>query len=270
MTVIKSKDNPHIKLYIKLAGSKKERNNYGMYVLEGYRLVSDALHEDSKIVHLFLTESAYEKYESELSQADLREVNLIVISNELGIRISSTEKTQGVFAICMAKTKKNFENAAKSDGKYIVLHQLQDPGNVGMIIRTADAVGIDGIIMSESCELYNPKVVRSTMGSLFRVPIFPDENIQNILDTMKKNEITTYAAVIDADAQSLSDQIFDSGSAVLIGNEGNGLPDDIVSVCDKRVTIRMKGHLNSLNAAMATGIFMWEMTKGIKNKKYGQ
>ncbi|MDO5560104.1 MAG: RNA methyltransferase [Oscillospiraceae bacterium] len=270
MTIIKSKDNPHIKLYLKLAGSKKERKNYGMYVLEGYRLVVDALMEDSKIASLFLTESAYEKYSSELSQADLREVNVLIISNELGIRISSTEKTQGVFAICRAAAEKEFEASAKSDGKYIVLYQLQDPGNVGMIIRTADAVGIDGIILSESCELYNPKVVRSTMGSLFRVNIFPDENIEKIITTMQEKRITTYAAVVDSDAQSLSQQIFGPGSAVLIGNEGNGLPDDISSKCDKRVTIKMKGNVNSLNAAMATGIFMWEMTKGNHRQKYGQ
>ena len=140
MTVITSKDNPSVKLYVKLSASKKERKKSGMYVLEGFRLITDAVNEKSLIKQIFFTEEAYEKYSSMLSQADLKEVKVLIISNELGIKISCTEKPQGVFAVCEMPPVKNLNDFIRKDGKYLVLHQLQDPGNLGMIIRTADAV----------------------------------------------------------------------------------------------------------------------------------
>ena len=110
-----------------------------------------------------------EKFKDELSQVDLKDTKLLVISNELGNKIAQTEKTQGVFAICAIPQQKEIK--LDSDGKYVVLFGLQDPGNVGMIIRTADALGISGVIMCGSCDLYSPKVIRSTMGSVFRMKI---------------------------------------------------------------------------------------------------
>lgn len=260
MTVITSKDNPSVKLYMKLSASKKERKNSGMYVLEGFRLITDAVQEDSSVKQIFFTEDAYEKYYNELSQVDLKEVKILIISNELGIKISCTEKPQGVFAICSIPPAGDLKKSIKKDGKYVVLHQLQDPGNLGMIIRTADAVGIDGVILSESCELYSPKVIRSTMGSVFRMDVFEISSLDELFSCFEENGITSYAAVIDKDAEDLRTCSFEGGCAVFIGNEGNGLPADVSSRCNVRATIRMSGHINSLNAAMATGIFMWEMS----------
>jgi len=260
LTVITSKDNPSLKLYVKLSASKKERKNSGMYVLEGFRLIEDAVHENSSVKQIFFTEDAYEKYYAELSQVDLKEVKILIISNELGIKISCTEKPQGVFAICSMPPAKSLAQNIKKDGKYVVLHQLQDPGNLGMIIRTADAVGIDGIILSESCELWSPKVIRSTMGSVFRMNIYESNGLDDLFSCFEENGIRSYAAVIDRDAEDLRNCSFDGGCAVFIGNEGNGLPADVSSRCTVKATIKMSGHINSLNAAMATGIFMWEMS----------
>lgn len=260
MSVITSKDNPSVKLYMKLSSSKKERKNLSMYVLEGYRLITDAIKENSLVRQIFFTEDAYEKYSGSLSQVDLKEVKTLIISNELGIKISCTEKPQGVFAICSIPPEKNLKSLLKSDGRYVVLHQLQDPGNLGMIIRTADAVGIDGIILSQCCELYSPKVIRSTMGSVFRMNIFDGCDIDSVLSCFKEKGISSYAAVIDKDAKDLRTCSFNGGSAVLIGNEGNGLPVQVADNCTQKVTIKMTGHINSLNAAMAAGIIMWEMT----------
>ncbi len=260
MTVITSKDNPSVKLYMKLASSKKERKNSGMYVLEGFRLITDAVNENSSVTQILFTEDAYDRYYSELSQVDLKEVKILIISNELGIKISCTEKPQGVFAVCSIPPAKSLKNSIKKDGKYVVLHQLQDPGNLGMIIRTADAVGIDGVILSESCELYSPKVIRSTMGSVFRMNIFESTGLDDLFECFENSGIKSYAAVIDRDAEDLRSCSFDGGCAVFIGNEGNGLPAEVSARCSVRATIKMSGHINSLNAAMATGIFMWEMS----------
>ena len=130
------------------------------------------------------------------------------------------------------------------------------------IIRTADAVSINGVFLTDDCcDIYNPKVIRSTMGSLFRMNLWTDCNFTNILNTLKEKSVYSYAAVIDSDALSLTECDFSSGAVVVIGNEGNGLPDDVISLCDKKLTIKMQGNINSLNAAMASGIIMWEMLR---------
>lgn len=255
--IITSKDNPVIKLYQKLSVSKKERTKYGLFVLEGLRITEDALRE-CYASNLIFTENAYRKYSDQLFQADLKDTKTIVISNELGNRIASTDTTQGVFAICRIPVRKNpvFSN----NGRYIVLYGLQDCGNVGMIIRTADALGMNGIILSGTCDLYSPKVIRSTMGSVFRTNIFIENDTEKLFSMFSDNNVTTSAAVIDGE-ENVKECGFSGRQAVFIGNEGNGLPADISARCNRRITIPMNGSINSLNAAMAAGILMWEMKK---------
>ncbi len=261
--VITSKDNPSVKLYQKLASSKKERIRYGMFVLEGLRIAEDALRENAAVSHILLTEDAAGKYGNTLFQADLRDTKVIVISNELGNRIAQTASTQGVFTICGIPAGKKI--VFNRNGKYIVLFGLQDPGNVGMIIRTADALGIDGVIMSGSCELYSPKVIRSTMGSVFRMDISVENDEDKLFEMLVNNKIQTSASVIDAGAEKITSCGFDGGQAVFIGNEGSGLPENTALRCDRRITIPMCGSINSLNAAMAAGIIMWELAGSRRN-----
>ncbi len=257
--IITSKDNPVIKLYQKLSSSKKERSEYGLFVLEGMRIAEDALKEDSGITHLLVTVSAREKAEELLLQADLRNAKIFVISNELGSRISSTGTTQGIFAICRIPVRRQIQFT--ENGRYIVLYGLQDPGNMGMIIRTADALGIDGLILSGSCDLYNPKVIRSTMGSVFRTRIMIENDTERLFALLKNGGAETAASVIDKNAESINSCGFTGCQAVFIGNEGSGLPKEISQRCDRRITIPMNGTINSLNAAMAAGIIMWELKK---------
>ena len=259
--IITSKDNPVIKLYQKLASSKKERLQYGLFVLEGLRITQDALSEQSGLTHVILTKQAYDKFGDELFQADLRDAKTIVISNELGNRIASTGTTQGVFAICRIPVQKELSSAMKENGKYVVLFGLQDPGNVGMIIRTADALGLDAVILSGSCDIYSPKVIRSTMGSVFRADIYIENDTEKLFSALERAGVTSSAAVIDKDAVNVVKCGFDGSQAVFIGNEGNGLPADIASRCSRKVIIPMHGNINSLNAAMAAGILMWELKK---------
>ena len=259
--IITSKDNPVIKLYQKLASSKKERLQYGLFVLEGLRITQDALSEQSGLTHVILTKQAYDKFGDELFQADLRDAKTIVISNELGNRIASTGTTQGVFAICKIPVQKEISSAMKENGKYVVLFGLQDPGNVGMIIRTADALGLDAVILSGSCDIYSPKVIRSTMGSVFRADIYIENDTEKLFSALERAGVTSSAAVIDKDAVNVVKCGFDGSQAVFIGNEGNGLPADIASRCTRKVIIPMHGNINSLNAAMAAGILMWELKK---------
>jgi len=255
--IITSKDNPAIKLYQKLSSSKKERIQYGLFVLEGLRITEDAL-RDGHVSNLILTENAYRKYSAQLFQADLKDTRTIVISNELGNRISSTSTTQGVFAICRIPVQKT--PVFSENDKYIVLYGLQDCGNVGMIIRTADALGMNGIILSGSCDLYSPKVIRSTMGSVFRTNIFIENDTEKLFSMLEENNVTTSASVIDGD-ESITECSFSGKQAVFVGNEGNGLPKEVSARCSRRITIPMNGSINSLNVAMASGILMWEMRR---------
>lgn len=261
--IITSKDNPVVKLYQRLSSSKKDRLEYGLFVLEGLRIVEDAVREDSGISHLILTKTACDKFGDILFQADLRDAKTVVISNELGNKISQTNQTQGVFAICRIPVSRKV--VLRENGKYIVLFGLQDPGNAGMIIRTADALGMDGIIMSGSCDLYSPKVIRSTMGSVFRTNIYIENNKDALFDLFSEHNIVTCASVIDKNADIITECGFPGGQAVLIGNEGNGLPREISERCTRRITIPMCGSINSLNAAMAAGIIMWELAKSRRN-----
>ena len=260
--VLSSKDNVNIKRYQKLAASKKARQADGLFVLEGVRLIGDALLEHARLDCLMITENAVEKYPALLAQADLKEVRLLVISNELGARIAQTEQPQGVFAVCRMPRQASYRPVLKQGGHFLILHELQDPGNLGMILRTADALGIDGVFLCGCCDVYSPKVIRATMGSVFRVPLWQEPDTDKLLAAMKTAGVHTYAAVIDPEARELRSCDFDGSAAVMIGNEGNGIPAQVADACDFRLTIRMQGHIHSLNAAIAAGIFLWELQGG--------
>ena len=253
---ITSKDNPAVKLYLKLSSQKKERQRYGLFVLEGLRIVEDAV-QSGNVEKLFFTEDNFIAFSGEHDLSDIMD-RVFIISPEIAKKISLTETTQGVFAVCRIR---DCAPVFTENGKYVVLYGLQDPGNVGTIIRTADALGIDGIFMCDSCDLYNPKTLRSTMGSVFRMPVMIINNDDELFSMLKENEVKTMAAVIDADAVKITDIRPEGKQAVFIGNEGNGLSRETADRCDTKVTIPMHGNINSLNAAMAAGILMWEISR---------
>lgn len=257
MQYITSKDNPAVKLYRRLSESKKYRRENGMFILEGVRLIDDAVRENAGLYAVFASEECAETF---FGGRNISGAECYVIPDDLADKLSDTGNTQGVFAICRTPERLFAAETVKKGGKYVLLHQVRDPGNLGTIIRTADAVGIDGVFLSDCCELYNPKVVRSTMGSIFRLNV-SEAGFYDVFPAFAANGIETFAAVVDEDAVSLTECDLSGGAAVLIGNEGNGLPDEISAMCDKRLTIKMHGNINSLNAAMAAGIIMWEFTK---------
>lgn len=256
---ITSKDNPLIKHIRKLMTSKKERMFCKEFVLEGSRLVFDALKNNAPVTKILVTASAMGKFEDELEKYKSGEI--IHISDELGSKISDTGNTQGIFAQCSITGDCGSLKPLKTHGRYAILSGLQDPGNAGMIVRTADAMGLDGVIFSGSCDVYNPKVIRATMGSIFRIPVFSDIDEDEIFMALSSAQIPSYAAVVNPDAKDLKSIDFCNGGAVFIGNEGNGLSEETILKCDESITIKMNGNIESLNAAMATGIIMWELTK---------
>lgn len=265
---ISSRDNPKVKQYIKLASSKKYRREAGMFVLEGARLCRDAfdMRQQGKleISACFATQKAIEKYHDYIdpkwfSQDD----RFYMIDDGIALKMSDSEYPQGIFVAAKMTDNSLSADRITSGGRYLVLDDLQDPGNVGTILRTAEAVGVDAVIMcNDCCELYNPKVLRSAMGSALRLSVMIGGSFKETADMLTDKGIKIYASVIDKDAVSVTEADYSGGCAVVLGNEGNGMSREDVELCSGKLTIRMHGNINSLNVATAASIILWEMRRG--------
>lgn len=253
---ITARDNNNIKQVISLIASSKKRRENGLFVLEGLRLVDDAKLSGYSFKTLFLSETAILKNSEEAEALSKVSAKTYVLPDSLFEKISDTVNPQGFLAVCeISKSLKEL----KRDGKYIALENLSDPSNLGAISRTAEAFGFDGIILSsDSADPYAPKSFRASMGALLRIPIMITDDI---IDTAEKFGIKTYAAVIDENAAPINCVEFEKGSMVIIGNEANGIRKDTISKSNKLITIPMSGRAESLNAATAAAIIMWEMSR---------
>lgn len=267
--LITSKENPSIKSLAKLVSNKKYRNEMGLFVAEGMRncvdIVKQSFSDENsrvEISSLYYTEEAFENYRNSLDLSCfemLDDRKKFVITKELADRISLEENNQGVFLTVKKLDIKFAEENLDKNGKYVVLNHLQDPGNMGTLLRTADAVGASGVVICENCcDLYNPKVVRSAMGSMSRVKIFVENDFSLVCDTFSRLGVSTLAAVIKG-GTSVVKQDFSKPCAVVIGNEGQGLSDNHANMCDGKITINMNGNIDSLNAAVAGAVILWEM-----------
>lgn len=265
---ISSKDNANIKLYNKLSKDKKARNQLGLFTVEGMRICVDTAMEAAQgnveIEAFFYTAQALEKYSGLLPVDHFEKIDSrkrFEIPPELAARMSEESSCQGVFIIARKLDKRLCAEVLNKNGKYLVLNNLQDPGNLGTLIRTADAVGIDGVVLTNNCcDLYNPKVVRSTMGSMPRMNIFIENDFSRAAGIFMNCGIKTAAAVV-GEAVSITEYDFSKPCAVVIGNEGRGLSEEHCNMCSERITINMRGHIDSLNAASAGTILLWEMTR---------
>ncbi len=264
--LVSSRDNPNVKRLVKLISSKKERAESGEFVVEGMRNCVDIAREcaegNARVTAVFYTKEAINKYSDLLPTHYLFEVcenNRFEITEELAEKISQGEGSQGVFVVAKKLDKILNADTIELNGKYVLLDFIQDPCNLGTILRTADAMGANGVVLCNNCcDLYNPKVVRSAMGSIARVPVFVENDFEKAVSIFKASGIETVASVISG-GENITDFDFDKPCAVVIGNEGRGMCDRHVSMCDKSVTISMQGNINSLNAATAATIIMWEM-----------
>lgn len=260
MTIIKSRDNPLVKQIAKLNKSSKYRRESGLFIAEGCRLVNDAVKSGCNIEFFVFSESAVKNYNALFESANKITDRVHIFSDALFAHICDTKSPQGVLAAVKLLDKKCLFDKIKNDGKLIALENLQDPGNLGTVFRTAEALGIDGIVMTKDCcDIYSPKVVRSTMGAVFRMPFAV---VDSIAEFLKKNKnIKSYAAVVNTESRKITEVNFDFPCVCVIGNEGNGLKAETVNSCDYAVTIPMTGRAESLNASVAASIIMWEMMK---------
>ena len=250
--------NKTVKLFANLNRSRTFREKNRAFAMEGCRLILDAVQSGVKLRALLWTEKAMTQYRSDFAEDQLPAQTLL-ISDALAKEIADTETAQGIFAI--AEMLPETAPLPVNGSRNMLLHCLQDHSNLGAILRTAEALGTDGLYLFQCCDLYNPKTIRSSMGALFRLPLMRVTDMDAFFAHCSAVSLPTCAAVVDRDAELLGSFDFCRGAVVLIGNEGNGLPAEISAKCSRRLTIPMSPASNSLNAAMAAGLFLWEMAK---------
>ncbi len=184
-----------------------------------------------------------------------------IVSEEVAEKLGDTKNPQGVFCICKMLDKNTNIGKIKYNGKYIALENVSNPSNFGAVIRTAEAVGLDGVIVSGGCDIYNPKSQRAAMGSLFRLNVIEVEDLPAFLKELALNGMSIYAGVPDCNAEKITQVDMKNGVVTIIGNEGNGISAETCEAATKLVTIPMKGRAESLNAAAAASIMIWEMMR---------
>lgn len=260
MLSITSRNNDKIKHAVKLCTDSSERRKTGTFFLEGLRLCCDAAINGHVAETVFVTEKSLNEHGDELAVLLNSCRESFVITQEISLKLSDTKNPQGVFCICKTLDKNYNIDKINYNGMYIALENVQTPGNLGAAARTAEALGLNGIIVSGGCDIYNPKALRAAMGSLLRLDVVSVDNLAEFLIDCTGKGMKTYAAVPDSDALPVTQMDRTSGIVCAIGNEGNGLSDDVISACT-RVTIPMKGRAESLNAASAASVVMWEMVR---------
>lgn len=255
--VITSRENSLIKLACLLQSSTKTRKENGLFAIEGLRICKDALENSIRFDKLIVSDTAMNKYFDDIDLFSQNSNNCYRVPDSLFKKISDTASPQGIIAIAIMPDNKT--NIINKNGRYIALENVADPSNLGAVSRTAEALGVSGIILSKGgCDPYSPKALRASMGTLLRMPLII---LDDFSTELKNSGIKTFACVVDSDAKSINDAEFCDGCAVIIGNEANGITDSTKASSDELITIPMLGRAESLNAAVAAAISIWEMMK---------
>lgn len=262
--MISSTSNGQVKQVIALQAKAKARREQGLFVVEGLRLTGEVPAE--RLEKLYVTEEFLDEHGAAVKR--LREdgtelaVPHEIVTEQVLRAMSDTQTPQGILGVVRQQEYSIEEMCrGKEAPLLLILENIQDPGNLGTMMRTAEAAGVDGVIMSrDTVDIYNPKVVRSTMGAIFRLPFAYVDSLDQVMDRCKELGITTYAAHLGG-KNNYDKENYHGGSAFLIGNEGNGLTDHLADQADVFVKIPMAGKAESLNAAVAAAVLVYEAAR---------
>ena len=259
--MITSSANQQMKHLSQLMKRAKERKKEQVFVVEGIKMFQEA--PADTVVSVYVSESFLEKPEHEKC---LQGYRYEVVSDAVFREISDTQTPQGILAV-VRRMEYTAEDILGETPHVLVLENIQDPGNLGTIFRTAEAAGATGIVLSKDCvDLYNPKVIRSTMGAIFRIPFIYTDDLKGTIDELKREGITVYAAHLKGE-NSYDMEDYKTACAFLIGNEGNGLTEETAACADRKILIPMEGGAESLNAAVASAVLMFEAGRQRRNKR---
>lgn len=263
MDKITSRDNEYVRQARRLLTETKYRRRTGRFALEGARLCGDAVRSGTHVEYVLFTKHAAQVYADTVNALVDVCAHCAEIEEALAVHIGDTTSPQGLFCVCRGLDKPAGLDTIEKNGRYLALENLQDPSNLGATIRTAEALGITGLILSSGCcDRYNPKVLRASMGGALRLPIIETDNLPAALTRLRQEDMTAFACVVDRDALPVQQAAFGPGCIAVIGNEGNGLTPQAIESCTHRITIRMPGRAESLNASVAASLIAWEMMRG--------
>lgn len=269
---ITSRSNPRVKWAASLS-TKKGRDEARSFIAEGEKLSFEAMEEGLAITHVFICENKKDKLIPKvrelLGAEKYRDTEVIILSESAFMKISTEKAPQGIITVIKYLDffremdiiyKEEFFSSANE--RVILLSSVRDPGNLGAVIRSAVAFGVDHVILTaDSADLYNPKTVRSAMGSLFRVKATVVSDFPSAVAALQKTGRRVFAAELTSRAISVAKAKLRATDAIIIGNEGHGIPEELSSVCDGSVYIPISHKTESLNASVAAAVFMWEMGK---------
>lgn len=255
--MITSTSNAKIKRIVQLRKKKKARDAEGVFLVEGIRMFREI--PEKLLQEIYISESCEGKEGKEIRRrASACGIRPELVSDGVFAYLSDTQTPQGILCVVGQLSYSLEEVADASCPHMLVLDRLQDPGNVGTILRTAEGAGVTGILLDGECaDIYNPKTIRSTMGSVFRMPFYYIQDLEEGIRYLKKRGICTYAAHLEG-KRAYDEEDYRRPCAFLIGNEGNGLRPEIADLADTYIRIPMAGEVESLNAAIASAVLMFE------------
>jgi len=251
--MITSSSNSQVKNIIQLNTKGKVRREQDVFVVEGIRMFREAPRD--RMVKAYVSESFYQVEEH---KALLDDCDFEVVQDNVFKSLSDTKTPQGVLCIMKQYHYTVDRLLEKKNPCILILENLQDPGNLGTIMRTGEGAGISGVLMNKGCvDIYNPKTIRSTMGSVYRVPFVYTEDLEGDIHKLKARNIPVFAAHLKG-TQMYDEPDYAGGCAFLIGNEGNGLTDETADLADTYIRIPMEGRVESLNAGVAASLLAYE------------
>lgn len=255
--MITSGANAKVKQVVQWQNKARERRDAGIFLTEGFKLFQEAPSE--RIREVYLSEDALERIGADSDLKDkLEQTGYETVSGEVFRKMSDTKTPQGILCVVKRPEHDLEQLLCNPFPLFVILEGIQDPGNLGTILRTGEGAGITGAILDkETADIFHPKTIRATMGSIFRVPFVCVENLGETVVKLRKKGVHTYAAHLSGEAyyDSLS---FREGTAFLIGNEGKGLSHELAAQADSLLKIPMEGKVESLNAAVAAALLMYE------------
>ena len=259
MQVITSKDNEKIK-QIKKLKEKKYRDFENCFIVEGIKMVKEAIDENQNIRSIIVCEDCVNDGTIEAKLLlKIAKFNCIYVSKNVFEGISEVNSPQGILAVVEKNNKDSMINY--NEDIIVILDNLQDPGNLGTILRTIDSANLKQVVVTKNTvDSYNPKVVRSTMGAIFRVKRIETDNLIHTLEDIKKNGFELVCTSLDGN-ESIYDINFDK-KVIIIRNDANGVSKEVQNLSDRKVKIPMLGKTESLNASVAAGIMIYEYVRG--------
>jgi TrmH family RNA methyltransferase len=242
---------------------KKARDKSGLFAVEGIKLLKELISEKVELCEVYFTESAKRRFSDLFDQTE-KLCPVYEVTDEVYEKLSFEKTPEGIFAV--AKKTKIFKNAAETagDGGFVILDGVQNPSNVGTVIRTASALGVSRILLGRGCaDVFGPKALRAAMGTVFKVNICVCDDICLEMKKLKENGMRIFGAALEKDSVDIREITFEKNDCMVLGNEGQGISEEVLSLCDKKIIIPMMQNTESLNAAAAASVLIWEKQKGV-------